>query len=136
MSDEMTDLRNLFQRMRRDCALSASPSKDTQVIISMFIFLRGVVPPENMYVYERGRSAFRGSLQDVGCAKAMHSPTDQQIEEAMKHVFVGMWVARSACEQDALAQRQVGFPTYKQLDNRSAVAERPEMLRQRSQLRT
>jgi hypothetical protein len=125
------------QHMRNVCAPSSSPSNDTKVIISMFIFLRGVIPPENMYVYEGGRSAFRSSLQDVGCAEAMHSPTDQRREEAMKHVFVGMWVAtRPAREQDAMAQVRTGFPTHKQLDNISAVAERSDVLKQRSQLRT
>ncbi len=73
------------QHMRNVCAPSASPSNDTKVIISMLIFLRGVIPPENMYVYEGGRSAFRGSLQDVGCAEAMHSPTDPRHASAGAH---------------------------------------------------
>jgi hypothetical protein len=104
------------QHMRNVCAPSASPSNDTKVIISMFIFLRGVFPPENMYVYEGGRSAFRGSLQDVGCAETMHSPTDQRIEERLKHEFVGMWFAHPSPKQDELVSMRAGIPTYKRQD--------------------
>jgi hypothetical protein len=137
MSDKTTVLRNQSQRMRKVCAPSASPSNDTRVTILMFIFLRGVNPPEKTDVHEGGRSLCCGSLQDVGCAEAMHSPTDQRREENLKHMFVGMWVASGpACEQDAMAQVRAGFPTHKQLDNISAVAERSDVLKQRSQLRT
>jgi hypothetical protein len=82
------------------------------------------------------QSAGVDTPQYVGCAETMHSPTDQRREETLKQVFVGLWFAHSASEQDAIAKMRAGFPTHKQLVNRSAVAERPEMLRRCSQLRT
>jgi len=96
----------------------------------------GGEPPRKTSINRGGRSLWCGSPQSVGCAKTTHSPTEQRKEETMKRVIVGMWVASPACKQNARAQRQAGFPTHKQLDNTSAVAERPEILRQRSQLRT
>src|SRR5262249_45709865 len=122
MSDETTVLRNQSQWMREFCAPSATSSNDAKVAILMFIFLGGSSPPEKTDVQKGGLSLCWVSLQDVGCAEAMHSPIVQRREEVMKHVFVGMWVARPARKQDAMAQVRTGLPTHKQLDNISAVA--------------
>jgi len=83
---------------------------------SSFILLRGVIPPEKTDVHEGGRSLCCGSLQDVGCAETMHSPTDQRIEERLKHEFVGMWFAHPSPKQDELVSMRAGFPTYKRQD--------------------
>jgi hypothetical protein len=83
---------------------------------SSFIFLRGVNPPEKTDVHVGGRSLCCGSLQDVGCAEAMHSPIDHRIEESLKHMFVGMWVAHPSPKQDELVSMRAGLATYKQQD--------------------